>query len=536
MHMRITTRIMFLVFLACSVGKLIAQKTQFPAVYLTDGKNKPFDKEYDFLIPFTAQEDVSDVLLYKHKGVRSLKKSFAKEKGILPTVKLQSEWEKLRDTNFLKVKLRYQEDNKLYSLLKPARKYSLIILKGLTEGSNSLLDSIKADYDSTGGNISSTIGPGIREFVRQRSRQAEENAGIVTFDLDYSKYISLYKDSIRPLQDKEKKAKENDENYKAPCENRDRLFNDSCISFLLKSFYGNGCMKVTVKCLDTCNLLNLLLSLNRLKCENLTPYITGLASLNNLEFSSQYLGYNKYTERKVIIEQNKSDLNRVKNLTEQVLLQLEGGGCAEYRDCLKQMEITISNIMRELLGAQLRINEAQKWKALIEKICIRSGLFLDYAIAGANTFVYNFQARNEMAITPVFGYAYYGFQKDFGGFTPYLGFQVNFQGLNRDDPYRLIPRKTIWQRLCFTTAWTLTGVEEKDKRYDLFSKSSLITCLGYKLGHVAMFNAGGLWFRREDPNPLITRKKAAFTPVLALSINMELEKLVNGFTKLIPIK
>jgi hypothetical protein len=141
-----------------------------------------------------------------------------------------------------------------------------------------------------------------------------------------------------------------------------------------------------------------------------------------------------------------------------------------------------------------------------------------------------------MAITPVFGYAFYGFQKGFSGFTPYLGFQVNFQGMNRNDPFNQIKRKTIWQRTCFTTAWTLTSVQEVNKRDDLFDKSSLITALGYKLSHVMMLNAGVLWFKKENPNVLITDKSVAATPVLSLSLNLEIEKLLNGFTKLIPKK
>lgn len=69
-------------------------------------------------------------------------------------------------------------------------------------------------------------------------------------------------------------------------------------------------------------------------------------------------------------------------------------------------------------------------------------------------------------------------------------------------------------------------MEEVNKRDDLFDKSSLIICLGFKLGHIVMLNAGGLWFKKEDPNTIITSKKIATTPVVALSLNLEINELL----------
>jgi len=510
----------------------------YPKVNLGDGKNKPFDKEYDLMIPFTKEGTVYYVYLYKHRGNKSFSRSLDKEKlGHIKASQPEWEWDKLNDTTYLKVKMRYDENNdSIYTLLKPSRSYSLIIFNGLTPGSKKIIDALGSEYKKTGSILNDTSGTAFKEYLKQYDRQKKKNK-ITTYKTSFKEYIDFYIDKLRPLEDSLTKSIKTDTAFKVSCE-RGPLFDDSCIGSLLKLFNGEGCLKVPVKCIDTCNVLNLILSLKKLTCENLLDYANGRITLAGLGLikQSEYPAMTKYSIRKSNIGLNISDLLKLKNALQQILLQLTGSDCKEDIQCLKSIEKTLADIVKTVNHAGENIGKILKFQEDIESEKLTSRLFIDYDVTGMNTYIYNFQARNEMAITPVFGYAYYGFQKGFGGFTPYLGFQVNFQGLNRDDPFNQIHRKTVLQRLCFTTAWTLTGMEESNKRYDLFDKSSLITCLGFKLGHVAMINAGGLWFKREDPNPLITSKKVAITPVIALSLNLEVDKLLNGFSKLIPKK
>ncbi|HVM87911.1 MAG TPA: hypothetical protein VMT76_06960 [Puia sp.] len=158
---------------------------------------------------------------------------------------------------------------------------------------------------------------------------------------------------------------------------------------------------------------------------------------------------------------------------------------------------------------------------------------------GANSFIIDFQTRTAVHITPVFGYCYYGFGSLFGagmqGFSPYLGFQINFEPLNQNVPFRLINQKHFWQRLCFTTGWTLASIAKAGKRSDFFGNStSLYTALGLKLSHVFTFNAGALWFRANNPNPVVTDKAIACIPSASLSINFTASQLLGDFVKLIP--
>ena len=529
-------RFLFFIVLLCVSTVIYAQKPipQYPKVYLGDGKNKPFDKEYDLLIPYDKPDTVFSVLLYKHKGNKSFSNSLIKEKpGKIKTVELVKNWEKIKDTNYLSIQLRYKEKEKMYTLLKPSKSYSFIIFRGLTSGSKRIIAALRNEYNSTAGHIIALNGSAYKEFLNQRDRQEKENK-IITYSINFQDYIDFYTSTLRPLEDNLSSYKNIDKNFNVPC-NGEQLFADECIGDLLKLFNGNGCVSVPVKCIDTCNLLSLILSLEKLNCKNKLQFINGQATFASLELTSP-LNINKYIARKSNIETNISDLLKLKKLTEQLLLQLNGTACKEYIDCLKSFKLTINTLIESLNSASSNVTTILTQQEQINTETLNSSLFIDYDITTADSYVYNFKARNEMAITPVFGYAYYGFQKGFGGFTPYMGFQVNFQGVNRDDPFNQIKRKTVWQRLCFTTAWTLVAMEEKNKRDDLFDKSSLITCLGFKLGHIVMLNAGGLWFKQEDPNPIVTNKKIAVTPVIALSLNLEVDKLLNGFSKLIPKK
>jgi len=161
--------------------------------------------------------------------------------------------------------------------------------------------------------------------------------------------------------------------------------------------------------------------------------------------------------------------------------------------------------------------------------------FQNIDVYSTGSYIMDFQTRSAIYITPVFGYAAYGFQKNFVDFSPYLGFQINFKPIASKIPFSLIKPIDLLQRFCFTTAWTIKSVSYPGKRQDFFGNStSLITAVGYKFGHYFMFNAGTLWFKELNPNPILTDKKIVCTPLAALSVNFSVSQLLNGFTNLIP--
>ncbi len=511
-----------------------AQIISYPKHYYGDGTNIPFDKEFDLLIPFKEQDSLyfDHIYLYKHKGNRTLNESI--EKTEPPTVKLKASWDKNKagDSIYLKIEFRYIPNLKEYSLLKPSGTYSLIFFSGITPGTKNIIKALRLE-DSISNKISKD-GEACKVYTEEREKQREK-IKINTYSENFNDYIKFFEEQLIPLEASIKIENQNDTQFGFKCDYN--YFTLKNIANLFSLFNGNGCIPKSIRCLDTCKVSNLILSLNKINCTNITSLIKGISVLSTLDKSKSYIEVNMLDLRRTNIEKSIADLYEINNLIFNLKVQFIASQTCKIQElCLDSLSIGISNLITELNNSKERVSKIIKLKSQLETIYFESGLFIDYDVAGSNTFVYNFQARNEMAITPVFGYAYYGFQKGFSGFTPYLGFQINFQGLNRDDPFNQIKRKSILQRTCFTTAWTLTSIQEQGKRYDLFEKSSLITGLGYKFNHVVMLNGGVLWFKKENPNVLVTSKSIATTFVLTLSLNLEIEKLLNGFTKLLPLK
>lgn len=549
-------KIYLLIYILLVYFQSFGQIVSYPKYYYGDGTHMPFDKEFDLLIPYKEQKSLyyDYIYLYKHKGNKSFKESI--EKTNAPIVRLKASWElnKTGDTLYLKNEFRHDKSLNKYSLLKPSKTYSLILFNEINEGSNNIIKALRKEYSDS--NIILPNGYAYKAFEKEVYRQKEINK-IVTYKIkkenldiprnkdpeiptyafveDFSKYIDFFKKDLLNLENSLKENKQGDLNYQFT--SNGNYIDSICIASLFHLLNENGCIPTSIRCVDTCKVSSLILSLNKINSININSFIKGNAVLNNLDQNENHINESKYDLRKLNITKSILELHDIMNLIiyfkTQIVTTQE---CKNQISCLDVITICLNNLLTELNKSSKRIHEIIKLTSNLNSIYVDSRLFIDYDIAGVNTYIYNFQSRNDMAITPVFGYAYYGFQKGFRGYTPYLGFQINFQGLNRDDPFNQIKRKTIWQRTCFTTAWTLTEIQEPNKRNDLFEKSSLITAFGFKFSHVLMLNGGVLWFKNENPNALVTSKSIVVSPVLSISLNLEIEKLLNGFTKLIPIK
>jgi hypothetical protein len=206
-------------------------------------------------------------------------------------------------------------------------------------------------------------------------------------------------------------------------------------------------------------------------------------------------------------------------------------------DDIKQLDQTIADELFVLAVEKANLTHLTAWNkkfaSLVADQC--NDRFKSLDLYGAGSYIMDFSTRTSVYITPVFGYAVYGFQNNFTDFSPYLGFQINFKPIASKIPFQLIRPMTLLQRLCFTTAWTLRSVSYPAQRQDFFGNStSLITALGFKFGHVIMINVGTLWFKQLNPNPVLTNKKIVSTPLVGLSANFSISQLINGFTTLIP--
>ena len=192
------------------------------------------------------------------------------------------------------------------------------------------------------------------------------------------------------------------------------------------------------------------------------------------------------------------------------------------------------------LKAEVNCNQKLLIKFLIKEKEIKKIVNNDdtYNIVKYNssTLILDFEKRSKFQITPDFGWIGYGFQEDFYGFSPYLGFHINFRYINKNIPFSKLPNKTCFHYLSFMTAWSLTSISEEGKRKDFFSNSTLLTGLGIRLNNSLRITGGVNWFYMIDPNPLINEKSIAVTPYVGLSIDLDVKQFLNGFADLKPQK
>ncbi len=179
-------------------------------------------------------------------------------------------------------------------------------------------------------------------------------------------------------------------------------------------------------------------------------------------------------------------------------------------------------------------SEEDKLKEIKSKI-IENDLFKKSTSFSATSEIFSFETRAKFRITPDFGYVGYGFQKDFNGITPYLGFQIEFRYFDKNIPFKLIPNKTIWHRLSFNTGITLASLKKDGQREDFFKDKSLLMGFGFRLSNALRLTGGTILFNREDPNPLIDNKKLGVTPFIGLSIDLSLKQFLNDMSGLIPL-
>ncbi|MFK8010371.1 MAG: hypothetical protein AB8H03_28715 [Saprospiraceae bacterium] len=202
-------------------------------------------------------------------------------------------------------------------------------------------------------------------------------------------------------------------------------------------------------------------------------------------------------------------------------------------ETIKQLKI-FSNDIGNRIKLLTSINESE---VKIKNEIIKYQFFLKPRILGSSTYIYNFKTRTELQVIPDFGYSSFGWiDKNLRNFTPTLGFHIRFRPIKKDIPFKTYPNKTILHRLSFTTSWSLTSIQADGKRENFFSNSTLQTGLGFKIGGGVNLTGGAMWFRKIDPNPLVTDKTLATIPFVGINIDLDVKKFINGFSDLIPSK
>jgi tetratricopeptide (TPR) repeat protein len=342
-----------------------AQIISYPVYKYGDGTNKPFDKEFDLLIPFKKQESIyyDFVYLYRHKGNRSLRESIGKTKP--PTIKLNANWEKNKtsDSTFLKVEFRYNPDLKEYSLLKPSGIYSIIIFNGATKKSKSLVKALRNEYTATGD--IKLNGPAYIEFQKIISQQ-KLDTGINTYNEDFNKYIEFFKKTLLPKETEIIKKTKEDLDYTFTCNGN--FFSITDLSVLLNLAKGTGCNAFSVDCFDTCKVTNMIPLLNSFSCTNILDYIKGYTVLNKIGKNDEYATHDNFELRRINLEHSLNELNDLKSITQQLRTQLQTiQVCKNQLSSIIIIDSWLSDVIEKLLNSKKRLEKCLQINPLLSQ-------------------------------------------------------------------------------------------------------------------------------------------------------------------------
>lgn len=140
--------------------------------------------------------------------------------------------------------------------------------------------------------------------------------------------------------------------------------------------------------------------------------------------------------------------------------------------------------------------------------------------------------RAHASISQTFGW---GFSPRTSNGYLYVGYTLFFRPVNYSVPLRNI--RGAWQKAKAITGlnlgFTLSDIEtngygEASGIVKFLGNKGLIVGLGIRPYHFIKLDINGLLYNICDPNPLVTHKKVAFTPMIGLSLNINLIKLFQG--------
>lgn len=303
-------------------------------------------------------------------------------------------------------------------------------------------------------------------------------------------------------------------------------------------------------------LLNILLNLEFI-LKNKNAYkglLNGNFSVDSLNISESILGSSKDVD----------DLKKCYNNISKTFDQL---GQIQFISLYLNHETdgTINTLIKDIYFIKLKYKaiidkQAQQKKNLIESTYTISfvakkdntsvtqppSLFFEkYDYINSSTYSFSFTTRSTFQITPEFGLVYYGLDQinrgpnganaEFKGVMPYVGFHINFRYVHSDIPFRLRPNKDIISCYRFSAfvGFSLISIKQTNERADFLGGTNLLLGMGYRLSNYIRVVAGGLLFRKDNPNPLITNYSPAFTPYVGFSLDLRLSDLLKGINKII---
>ena len=463
----------------------------------------PYDKAFIIKIPYI--EEVQFVDYYKLTNTKTWYEEISKQidkKGSFTISSIGKE-----NINVV------EDDGKKYLYLKfdntntfkPNKNYEVVINKGDAEGL-SIFDTYhnqKLYSDKTGS--SKNYINWYTNYQAYKDKQLEKYGLNYMVPEDVEEIYSVYQDHLK-------------KEYKK-IDSLTNLIKKDSLKSNLTFKEGLKCLAIdTVKndCFD-CKNLDILISLNEYNIKELNLIAMGKITIGSTSIKTKCI--DKTANIKASIAAIDPVFKRLSfNLASDLCDSSTYISLKNYRD-----------LLHKNLEKQKQICTSRK---KINGIIYQSYFHLPLDI-NVSTFTASFEARGKARIIPDFGLAAFGFQKDFFGVTPYIGFHVNLVPIDKDIAWKVYPNKTLLTRSSIMFAWTLTGVEEEGKRENLFNNYSFLAGYGFKLNHMIQITAGGLMFNKIDPNPTINTKSFAMAPYVGLSVDADLKEMLNGILDII---
>ncbi len=163
---------------------------------------------------------------------------------------------------------------------------------------------------------------------------------------------------------------------------------------------------------------------------------------------------------------------------------------------------------------------AEAYRTLVEGISL---------IAGSTTGSFQTQSRNYISAdtgvvcTP-----------ELSECNTYVGTNIYFRPVNKAAPLNQFGGffQTLDRRVSVTLGLTVQGVGDEKTRDDLFNNQSLIVGLGARMTNSVRLTAGGLLFKKRDPNPLVDDESLTTTYFFSFSFDIDVAPAMQGIGSL----
>lgn len=209
----------------------------------------------------------------------------------------------------------------------------------------------------------------------------------------------------------------------------------------------------------------------------------------------------------------------------------------EWRTNLKKIDNFLDQINKSSDDINNLIIARKKADQIIfgERFVSRSFFNLD--ILSGNS-ILSFEARTKITLVPEFGIVSSAFTpkgRDLEyGLIPYLGFSINFMGINKDVKYSSYTKD--WrQRVSFGIGWSLVNLNKDSERASFFEKGSMLTGLGFRLSNTIKATAGAQMYFDISKDMMNNEvRKLTAVPYVGLSFDLSVKDFLGGLLDIIP--